>query len=71
MEARLAQRLVMVLHFKAFYSPVTPNPPGEGCMLALDDSLKELAANPTRGLPGFHSAACAARTVSLSVGHFR
>ena len=38
----------LVLHFKAFYSPSAPEPPGGGCMLALDDSLKELAANPTR-----------------------
>lgn len=38
----------LVLHFNAFYSPGAPEPPGGGCMLALDDSLKELAENPTR-----------------------
>lgn len=38
----------LVLHFKAFYSPGAPEPPGGGCMLALDDSLKGLAANSTR-----------------------
>lgn len=38
----------LVLNFKAFYSPGAPEPPGGGCMLALDDSLKGLAANSTR-----------------------